>query len=76
MANPAEAMTMAGQAVVMFDTIQKDSSLWEGLLGLPSLLVPSSVDQALDEAQALLTNIQRYCTGTGRGWFLETRSSQ
>ena len=67
--NPAEAMTVAGQAVAVFDTIQKDSSLWEGLLGLPSLLVPSSVDQALDEAQALLTNIQRYCTETGGGGF-------
>ncbi|XP_044222425.1 glucosylceramide transporter ABCA12 [Thunnus albacares] len=55
---PDELMTFAGMAVLVFDQLQNQSSLWESLLAIPEFFSPSSLDQALDNTEAVLTNIQ------------------
>lgn len=52
-------MTVAGAAVMLFDQLQNQSSLWESLLALPQLFTSGSLDELLATAEALLTNIQR-----------------
>ncbi|KAM4609404.1 uncharacterized protein ACJ7VT_015176 [Polymixia lowei] len=58
MKNPGEVATAAGEAVLLYDQLQNQTSLWESFLTIPQLLSPTSMDQALGDAQALLTNIQ------------------
>ncbi|XP_042350102.1 glucosylceramide transporter ABCA12 [Plectropomus leopardus] len=55
---PNETMTVAGTAVLLFDYLQNQTSLWESLLAIPQLFTSGSVDQALTTAEDLLTNIQ------------------
>ncbi len=55
---PDEMMTAAGTAVLVFDQLQNMTSLWDGLLAIPQLLSSGSVDQALENMEALLTDIQ------------------
>lgn len=55
---PDEMATVAGVAVLVFDQLQNQSSLWESLLALPRLFTAGSFDQVLGSAEALLTNIQ------------------
>lgn len=61
--DPAQALTTMGTAVVVFERLQRETSLWEGLLGLPRLLMPTTpdkvLDQVLDEGESLLQNIKR-----------------
>ncbi|XP_041699367.1 uncharacterized protein LOC121536152 [Coregonus clupeaformis] len=61
--DPAQALTTIGTAVVVFDRLQRETSLWEGLLGLPRLFMPTTpdkiLDQVLDEGESLLHNIKR-----------------
>lgn len=51
-------MTVAGMAVLVFDQLQNQTSLWESLLAIPQLFSPNSLDQVLDNTEDLLTNIQ------------------
>ncbi|XP_070770245.1 uncharacterized protein abca12 [Enoplosus armatus] len=55
---PDEMATVAGMAVLVFDQLQNQTSLWESLLAIPQFSSPGSADQVLDSAEALLTNIQ------------------
>ncbi|XP_064800500.1 uncharacterized protein abca12 isoform X2 [Oncorhynchus masou masou] len=61
--DPAQALTTMGTAVVVFERLQRETSLWEGLLALPRLLMPTTPDkilnQVLDEGESLLQNIKR-----------------
>ncbi|KAM3607617.1 uncharacterized protein V6R79_010758 [Siganus canaliculatus] len=54
---PDEAVTMAGMSLLVFDQLQNQTSLWESLLAIPRLLSTGSVDEALEEIEALLTNV-------------------
>ncbi|XP_034550567.1 uncharacterized protein abca12 [Notolabrus celidotus] len=55
---PDEMATLAGVAVVVFDQLQNQTSLWESLLALPELFSSGSIDQVLDSAESLLSNVQ------------------
>lgn len=55
---PDEMATMVGMAVVVFDQLQNQTSLWDSLLAIPQLFSSGSVDQVLASAGTLLTNIQ------------------
>ncbi|XP_031714357.1 ATP-binding cassette sub-family A member 12 [Anarrhichthys ocellatus] len=55
---PDEMMTLAGAAVLVFDQLQNQTSLWENLLAIPRLFSSSSEDHVLAGAEGLLTNIQ------------------
>lgn len=56
---PEQMSTLAGAAVVVFDQLQNETSLWEILLALPRLLTFSSAEQLLDTTADLLTNVKR-----------------
>ncbi len=58
MTKPDEMTTVAGVAVLVFDQLQNQTSLWESLLAIPQLFTAGSFDQVLDSGEALLTNIQ------------------
>ncbi|KAK5861274.1 hypothetical protein PBY51_022684 [Eleginops maclovinus] len=58
MKEPDEMMSLAGVAVLLFDQLQNQTSLWETLLAIPKLLTSGSIDQGLDSADILLTNLQ------------------
>lgn len=55
---PEEMMTAAGMAVLVFDQLQNQTSLWDSLLAVPQLFSSGSADQVLGNAEALLTNVQ------------------
>ncbi|XP_062287286.1 glucosylceramide transporter ABCA12 [Scomber scombrus] len=55
---PDETMTVAGMAVLVFDQLQNQTSLWESLLAIPQLFSASSLDQVLNNTETLLTDIQ------------------
>lgn len=55
---PDEMATVAGMAMLMFDQLQNQSSVWDSLLMIPKLLSSGSVDQGIDSMKALLTNVQ------------------
>ncbi|XP_041662328.1 ATP-binding cassette sub-family A member 12 [Cheilinus undulatus] len=59
---PDELATLAGMAVVVFDQLQNQTSLWESLLAIPQLFHSGSVDEVLDNAENLLTNLQSTLT--------------
>ncbi|KAK5890557.1 hypothetical protein CesoFtcFv8_014071 [Champsocephalus esox] len=58
MKEPDEIMTLAGVAVLVFDKLQSQTPLWETLLAIPQLLNSGSIDQGLDSAEVLLSNLQ------------------
>ncbi|XP_060910213.1 uncharacterized protein abca12 isoform X2 [Labrus mixtus] len=58
LSKPDEMATYAGMAVVLFDQLQNQTSLWESLLVLPQLFSSGSIDQALHSTETLLANIQ------------------
>ncbi|KAF3843013.1 hypothetical protein F7725_001862 [Dissostichus mawsoni] len=58
MKEPDEMMTLAGVAVLVFDKLQSQTPLWETLLAIPQLLNSGSIDQGLDSAEVLLSNLQ------------------
>ncbi|TKS67339.1 ATP-binding cassette sub-family A member 12 [Collichthys lucidus] len=58
LAKPNETMTKVGMAVLAFNQLQNQTSLWDTLLSIPKLFSSGSVDQALSTTEALLTNIQ------------------
>uniref|UniRef100_UPI003AAEC31A uncharacterized protein abca12 n=1 Tax=Centroberyx gerrardi TaxID=166262 RepID=UPI003AAEC31A len=58
LSNPSEMATAVGMAVLVYDQLQNQSSLWESFLTIPQILSPTSLDQALDDTEALLTNLQ------------------
>ncbi|XP_035533108.1 ATP-binding cassette sub-family A member 12 [Morone saxatilis] len=55
---PDEMATGAGMAVLLFDQLQNQTSLWESLLAIPKLFSSGSVDQVLGTTETLLTNVQ------------------
>ncbi|XP_051259485.1 uncharacterized protein abca12 isoform X8 [Dicentrarchus labrax] len=55
---PDEMVTAAGMAVLLFDQLQSQTSLWESLLAIPKLFSSGSVDQVLGTTETLLTNVQ------------------
>lgn len=55
---PDEMATVAGMAMLVFDQLQNQSSVWDSLLMIPKLLSSGSVDQGIDSMKALLTNVQ------------------
>ncbi|XP_023284363.1 ATP-binding cassette sub-family A member 12 [Seriola lalandi dorsalis] len=55
---PDEMLTVAGMAMLVFDQLQNQTSLWESLLAVPQLFSHGSVDQVLSSTEVLLTNIQ------------------
>lgn len=55
---PDEMATMVGMAVVVFDQLQNQTSLWDSLLAIPQLFSSGSVGQVLANAETLLTNMQ------------------
>ncbi|XP_059199203.1 glucosylceramide transporter ABCA12 [Centropristis striata] len=55
---PDAMMTAAGAAMMVFDKLQNQTSLWETLLAVPQLFSSGSVDQFLNSAEVLLTNLQ------------------
>ncbi|XP_071381008.1 uncharacterized protein abca12 [Centroberyx affinis] len=58
LSNPSEMATAVGMAVLVYDQLQNQSSLWESFLTIPQILSPTSQEQALDDTEALLTNLQ------------------
>ncbi|KAL0963738.1 hypothetical protein UPYG_G00310300 [Umbra pygmaea] len=66
MKDPAQTLTMMGTAVGVFERLQNENSLWEGLLSLPRLLMSSTsdmtLDQVLSEGESLLHNFNRTLT--------------
>ncbi|XP_033990287.1 uncharacterized protein abca12 isoform X2 [Trematomus bernacchii] len=58
MKEPDEMMTLAGVAVLVFDKLQSQTPLWDTLLAIPQLLNSGSIDQGLDSAEVLLSNLQ------------------
>ncbi|TMS06801.1 ATP-binding cassette sub-family A member 12 [Larimichthys crocea] len=59
LAKPNETMTSVGMAVLAFNQLQNQTSLWDTLLSIPKLFSSGSVDQALSTTEALLTNTTR-----------------
>lgn len=57
---PDEMATVAGMAMLVFDQLQNQTSLWESLLIIPKLLSSSSVDQVIDRVKSLLISVQGY----------------
>ncbi|KAM8855240.1 uncharacterized protein abca12 [Spinachia spinachia] len=55
---PDEMTTVAGAAILVFDGLQDQNSLWENLLAVPQLFSPGSDENGLASAEALLTSIQ------------------
>ncbi|TDH06958.1 hypothetical protein EPR50_G00119380 [Perca flavescens] len=55
---PDKMMTVAEAAMLVFNQLQNQTSLWESLLAIPQLSSSGSVDQVLANAEVLLTNIQ------------------
>lgn len=58
LAKPNETMTTTGMAVLVFNQLQNQTSLWDTLLAIPKLFSSGSVDQTLTVTEALLTNMQ------------------
>lgn len=56
---PDEMATVAGMAMLVFDQLQNQSSVWDSLLIIPKLISSGSVDQGIDSMKDLLTNVQR-----------------
>lgn len=52
--------TVAGMAMLVFDQVQNQTSLWDSLLIIPKLLSSSSVDQGIDSVKTTLISVQRY----------------
>lgn len=52
--------TVAGMAMLVFDQLQNQTSLWDSLLIIPKLLSSSSVDQGIDRVKFLLISVQGY----------------
>lgn len=57
---PDEMATVAGMAMLVFDQLQNQTSLWDSLLIIPKLLSSSSVDQGLNSVKNLLISVQGY----------------
>ncbi|XP_070694461.1 uncharacterized protein abca12 [Pempheris klunzingeri] len=55
---PDEMVTVAGMAVMVYNQLQNQTSLWESLLAVPQLLSSGSFDQVLNSIEVLLTNIE------------------
>ncbi|KAL6100670.1 abca12 [Pungitius sinensis] len=55
---PDEMTTVAGAAILVFDGLQNQNSLWESLLAVPQLFSAGSDENGLASAEALLTSIQ------------------
>lgn len=56
---PEQMSALGGAAVLVFDQLQKETSVWESLLALPRLFTFDSAEQLLDTATDLLTNLKR-----------------
>ncbi|XP_077435659.1 uncharacterized protein abca12 [Vanacampus margaritifer] len=56
--NPDELAKAVGAVLLVFEELQKESSLWESLLAIPQLFSAGSPEQLLDIAVDLFTNIQ------------------
>lgn len=52
--------TVAGMAMLVFDQLQNETSLWDSLLIIPKLLSSSSADQGIDRVKFLLISVQGY----------------
>lgn len=65
---PDEMATVAGMAMLVFDQLQNQTSLWDSLLVIPELLSSSSVDQGMDSAKTFLINVQRYVPTMMKRW--------
>lgn len=57
---PDEMATVAGMAMLAFNQLQNQTSLWDNLLIIPELLSSSSVDQGIDSVKTHLVNVQGY----------------
>lgn len=60
LAKPDEMATSAGMAMLVFDQLQNQTSMWDSLLNIPKLLSSSSVDQGIDRVKSLLISVQGY----------------
>lgn len=56
---PEQMSALGGAAVLVFDQLQKEKSVWESLLALPRLFTFDSAEQLLDTVTDLLTNLKR-----------------
>lgn len=56
---PDEMATVAAAAVLVFDGLQNQNSLWENLLAVPQLFSSGSDESGLAGAEALLSSIKR-----------------
>nr|XP_061799272.1 uncharacterized protein LOC133590666 [Nerophis lumbriciformis] len=54
---PAELAKAIGAAILVFQEIQNQNSLWENLLDIPELVAEGSFDHILDTAAGLLANM-------------------
>ncbi|XP_048861944.1 glucosylceramide transporter ABCA12 isoform X2 [Brienomyrus brachyistius] len=56
---PMLLLEAIGGGVLAFEQIQSDSLIWDALLGLPELFIPSSAEDKLQEVTMLLSSIKR-----------------
>lgn len=56
---PEEMAKLTGVALLVFDQLQNDTSLWETLIDIPQVLSSGSLDQVLHSAEILLVSIRR-----------------
>lgn len=59
LSEPEQMSTLGGAVMLVFDQLQTETSVWESLLALPRLFTFDSVEQLLDTATDLLTNVKR-----------------
>ncbi|KAI1885294.1 hypothetical protein AGOR_G00218670 [Albula goreensis] len=57
--NPVELLDSVGETLLLYDQLQLQNPLWEAVLGLPRLFLPSSVEEVLEHSASLLHNIKR-----------------
>ncbi|XP_068184478.1 uncharacterized protein [Antennarius striatus] len=57
--NPEEMAKLAGAALLVFDRLQNETSLWETLLAFPRVFSSGSIYEALASTDVLLTNIYK-----------------
>lgn len=66
---PGEMATAAGMAMLVFDQLQNQTSLWDSLLIIPKILSSSSVDQGTDNVKTLLISVQGYVPTVMERWW-------
>ncbi|KAG7463948.1 hypothetical protein MATL_G00182090 [Megalops atlanticus] len=57
--NPVALLESLGEAVVVYDRLQLQTPLWETMLALPRLFLPTSLEEKLSDGYVILYNIKR-----------------